>query len=252
MACDHDENDDITKELARLTNPQQRMPGPRPAGTPINLYVDTTENNEQLKLDALAQALGLVHVRTGERFDGLTVYLGGPCRCIAYAGEAGGARSQVLFLGDQMLVKTAMTAGGSEKATGVKGGYGTAERGVADQQYDVHRKHVLSPARTFAGKDAYQASKVHAKAVAVIVHEFGHLLHERLSSTAFWGLKTEKNVEGAANDRPPSALAIQVSQYATKSKLEFTAEVFTGLIYGQHYSPPVIAQYQAYGGVNVP
>jgi hypothetical protein len=133
----------------------------------------------------------------------------------------------------------------------VKGGYGAAERGVADQQYDAKRKSVLNPSRIFSSKESYQAAKVNAKAVAVIVHEFGHLLHERLSSKAFWDLKQEKNVEGAANDRPPANLAMLVSQYATKSKLEFTAEVFTGLIYGRHYAAPVIAQYQAYGGVDV-
>jgi len=249
MACDHDENDDIQSELGRLTGPVARTPAPRIAGTPITLYVDSTEANEQLKLDALDEALGLVHARTGERFDGLTVYLGGPCRCIAYAGESGGDRSQVLFLGDQMLVKTATAM--SEKASGVKGGYGAAERGVADQRYDDQRKNVLNPTRLFASKASYQAAKLHAKAVAVIVHEFGHLLHERLHSGTFWNLKREKNVEGAANDRPPATLAVQVSQYATKSKLEFTAEVFTGLIYGKHYAPAVISQYQEYGGVDV-
>jgi hypothetical protein len=248
MACDHNENDDIQTELAKLNAPVQRHPSPRLAGTTIQLYVDATETNERLKTDALASALALVHARTGQRFEGLKVYLGEKCRCIAYAGEAGGNRQPVLFLGDQMLSKTPTTS--TEAASGVKGGHSLkGERGVADQRYDDKRKHVLNPSRVFMGKDAYQAVKLNAKAIAIIVHEFGHVLHERLNSGVFWGLKTTWATEENPDDRPPSDLAMQVSQYATKSKLEFVAEIFTGRIYGKHYSPQVLAKYQEYGGV---
>lgn len=246
MACEHDENASIATEKARLTNLERREPL-RVAGMPVQLEVDATETCEQLKLNALGEAVGLVHARTGHRPESLALYLGAPCRCIAYLGEDGGSRSYVMFLGDQMLVKTAVVQ--TEKQTGVKGGYGSAERGVADQQYDAQRRHVLSPARLIMGKDAYQGAKLHAKAVAVIVHELGHLFHEANDSEKYWALKTQKNVEGASNDRPPADVAIQVSQYATKSKLEFVAEVFTGLIYGKHYSPAVMSRYAEYGGL---
>src|ERR1043165_764547 len=132
MPCEHDENDDIGTERAKLTNLAHR-PGIRCAGTPIQLYVDATEQHEALKLGALDEALNRVYARTGERLDGLEVYLGGPVRCIAYMGENGGNRSYCIFLGDQMIQKTAMTM--SQKASGVKGGYGAGDRGIADQQY---------------------------------------------------------------------------------------------------------------------
>lgn len=243
--CDHDENADIGSELARLTNPLQRK-AVRIGGTAIDLHVSADETAEQLKLDALEDALGLVLARTGIQLPALKLYLGANCRCIAYMGEAGGNRDYVLFLGDQMLHKTPVAM--SEKASGVKGGYGTQERGVADQRYDAMRKKVLSPSRTFMGKDKYQARKVNAKAIAVIVHEMGHILHENGGGRQFWALKRNWGEEGGGGDRPPANLAVQVSQYATKSKLEFVAEVFTGLVYGQHYSPQVMQQYADYGG----
>ena len=246
MACDHDENNDIVSEKARLKSLTAK-PAVRIAATPVTLEVDGTETSEQLKLDALGEALGLVHVKTGQLLPALNLYLGAPCRCIAYLGENGGNRSYSMFLGDQMLVKTAVAM--SEKDSKVKGGYGVAERGVADQAYDKQRMSPMNPARWIKGEQAYKEAKLHAKAVAVIVHEIGHLLHESNDSAKFWALKREKNVEGAANDRPPADLAVQVSQYATKSKLEYTAEVFTGLIYGQHYTPAVMAKYVEYGGI---
>ena len=246
MACEHDENASIATEKARLTKLERREPQ-RIAGTPVQLEVDATETCEQLKLTALGEAIGLVHARTGHLPGALSLYLGAPCRCIAYLGEDGGSRSYVMFLGDQMLVKTPVAQ--TEKQTGVKGGYGTADRGVADQQYDAQRRNVLSPVRLMMGKEAYQGAKLHSKAVAVIVHELGHLFHEANDSEKYWALKTQKNVEGAANDRPPADLAIQVSQYAAKSKLEFVAEVFTGLVYGKVYSPAVMSKYSEYGGM---
>jgi hypothetical protein len=42
-----------------------------------------------------------------------------------------------------------------------------------------------------------------------------------------------------------------VSQYATKSKLEYVAEVFTGLVMGIHYDQDVIDVYLELGGVTV-
>jgi hypothetical protein len=241
MACDHDENDSVTSELAKLRMPFKQYTQ-NIGGTTVNVQVSTDEQSEQLKLDTLKSALGLVGTRTGIQLGALQLYLGTNCRCIAYMGESGGNRDYVLFLGDQMLVKTAVAV--SEKKSGVKGGFGTQERGVADQQYDSKRMSTLNPARWVMSKEDYQARKVEAKAIAVIVHELGHILHERGDDANFWRLKTTWGDEG----RPPAHIAVQVSQYATKSQLEFVAEVFTGLVYGKHYSPAVMTQYQTYGG----
>ena len=65
MACEHSENDDIAKEKSKLASPTARPPT-RVAGTPIVLHVDGTEQHEQVKLDALSQALGVVHAKTGQ------------------------------------------------------------------------------------------------------------------------------------------------------------------------------------------
>ena len=242
--CDHEENDSISTEKAALVTPLANRTV-RVGGTTIDTWISADETAEQLKLDTLAEALGLVHSKTGIELPSLTLYLGAKCRCIAYMGESGGNRDYILFLGDQMLSKTPLAM--TEKASGVKGGYGTADRGVADQRYDAKRKSVLNPTRWVMGEKDYQAAKVQAKAIAVIVHEMGHILHERGGDTMFWKLKTTWGDEG----RPPANLAVQVSQYATKSQLEFVAEVFTGRVYGKHYAPAVMTQYAAYGGTPV-
>ena len=242
--CDHDENDSVTDEIQKLTTPLQQK-ALHIGGTAVDARISADEQNEKLKTETLTKALGLVHAKTGIQLPALTLYLGANCRCIAYMGESGGNRDYVLFLGDQMLTKTAVAMSASK--SGVKGGYGTAERGVADQRYDAARKMHINPTRLFAKTEDYQASKVAAKAVAVIVHELGHILHESSGHDKFWELKTTWGDDG----RPPAHLAVQVSQYATKSQLEFVAEVFTGLVFGQHYAQAVLDQYAAYGGTPV-
>jgi hypothetical protein len=248
MTCEHDENASVLAEKARLTNPVREEFPPRIGGIGIELWVDTTEKHRGEKLTALEQALGLVQDRAGARFDGLTVYLGAPCRCIAFLGEESGNRKQILFLGDQMLDKS--DVGVSEKASQVKGGIGAkGVRGIADQQYDAQRKLPVNPARMFSSEENYQKAKISAKAVAVIVHELGHLLHEDKSPRPFWALKMHKNEEGGPLDTPPAAIAQQVSQYATNNRLEFVAEVFTGAVFGTQYSAAVIELYRNYGGM---
>jgi hypothetical protein len=248
MACQHHENDDIAKEklqLKSLSPPKNARVG----ATTITLWKDGSEKNQDVKLDALEGALKLVRQRTGKSLDGLRVYLGAPCRCIAFLGERAGSRSHSIFLGDQMLHKTVKSQ--TERATGVKGGVALQGlRAVADQEYDAKRKSPLNPARWVMGEADYKASKVKAKAIAVIVHEFGHLLHEEKASAKYWQYKRQFGEEGKS-DAPPADIAVQVSHYATKHMLEFTAEVFTGLIYDRHYGPEVMALYKKAGGVAV-
>jgi hypothetical protein len=144
-----------------------------------------------------------------------------------------------------MLRKTPTVQTGA--ATGVKGGIGQ-DRGVADQRYDAMRKPLVSPARLIMGKDAYQAAKVSAKATAVIEHEIGHLLHEANDPQRYWAFK-----KGVRNDLVKGEVdsAMKVSQYATRNKLEFVAEVFTGRMFGTIYPPDVLSLYRDSGGIEI-
>jgi len=74
---------------------------------------------------------------------------------------------------------------------------------------------------------------------AVIVHELGHNLHERANEGFFWD-------GAAAGAAEPTAS--QVSNYATKNRLEFVAEVFTGRMYGLAFPAAVMEAYRGFGG----
>jgi len=76
---------------------------------------------------------------------------------------------------------------------------------------------------------------------AVVVHELGHNLHEQANEGFFWDGADAGALEPLSN---------QVSNYATKNKLEFVAEVFAGRMYGRDYGGAVMARYAAYGGPN--
>jgi hypothetical protein len=122
--------------------------------------------------------------------------------------------------------------------------------------YDTKRMSTLNPSRWVMSKAAYQEAKANAKAEAVVVHELGHILHEKESGKDFWEIKKNKGKEvefQEENDRArpinaPMKLANQVSQYAGTGIIEYIAEVFTGLVYGTHYSDEVIALYVQQGG----
>jgi len=244
MPCDHHENEQIGEELAKIPD---EMLGAEVEHGPCTITVraDPADTNAAAKLQSLTDALSLVEQKTHLHLDALRLYLGINVRCIAYMGESADDRSYVLFLGDQMTTKTPVTL--SEKASQIKGGFGSAERGVADQAYDKTRMSTLNPKRWWLGEAKYQQAKVTAKMTTVVVHELGHILHEREHSESFWTHKTTWGDEG----RPPAQQASKVSQYATKSKLEYVAEVFTGLIMGIHYPQDVIDVYLQLGGVTV-
>ncbi len=74
---------------------------------------------------------------------------------------------------------------------------------------------------------------------AVVTHELGHNLHELAADTVFWD---------AVTNQVPEPLSNQVSNYAGKNKLEFVAEVFTGMMYGRTYAQNVMTRYGALGG----
>ena len=245
MPCDHHENEQIGEELAKIPD---EMLGAEVVHGPCTITVraDPADTNAAAKF-AGSHRRTLIggQQKTHLHLDSLRLYLGSNVRCIAYMGEAADDRNYVLFLGDQMTTKTVMTQ--SEKATQIKGGFGAAERGVADQAYDKKRMSKLNPNRWWLGEAKYQQRKLSAKMTSVVVHEIGHILHEREQRASFWTHKTTWGDEG----RPPAAQASKVSQYATKSKLEYVAEVFTGLVTGIHYDQDVIDVYLQLGGATV-
>jgi hypothetical protein len=245
MPCSHSENKTIVEERDTI---KQHSTGvvKRLAGNIVVAFVDVdeVEVDEDLKLQALESALGKIDLKTRRRLDGLNVYLSPAVRCIAFLGTAQGRRTYTIFLGPQMLTKTAVMQ--TEAVSHVKGGTGHG-RGVADQQYDAMRKPVLSPTRLVMGKDAYQTTKIAAKAMAVIVHEFGHLLHEANDPKKYWRLK--KTDRDLVKDEFHTAM--KVSQYALNGKLEFVAEVFTGRMFGAIYPPDVLSLYKSCGGIEI-
>jgi hypothetical protein len=76
-----------------------------------------------------------------------------------------------------------------------------------------------------------------------IIHEIGHIIHERFYGDPFWEL-----LKGNA----PANLAGKVSQYANTGKKEFVAEVFTGSILGMKFDADVMAEYKKLGGPLLP
>lgn len=73
-----------------------------------------------------------------------------------------------------------------------------------------------------------------------LIHEIGHILHERSLGDAFW-------TPGSIVTGSPTT-ANKVSGYAGNNKKEFVAEVFTGLILGKVWPTDVMNEYRRYGG----
>lgn len=80
------------------------------------------------------------------------------------------------------------------------------------------------------------------KPEAVIIHELGHVLHELLDPAGFWAMKDPK-----APQAPPLASA-DVTAYSRTNKLEYIAEVFTGVVVKNKYPKAVFDEYKQLGG----
>ena len=79
-----------------------------------------------------------------------------------------------------------------------------------------------------------------------MIHEIGHLLHERSAGDVlFWGRGS------SVVDGKPTTGA-KVSKYAGGSKKEFVAEVFAGLMVGKKWPADVLTEYNSYMGPKVP
>jgi hypothetical protein len=81
------------------------------------------------------------------------------------------------------------------------------------------------------------------KTTITIIHEIGHILHERQAGEFFWTI---------TRDLPPGTGWQEVSQYAGGASREFVAEVFAGAVIGKQFSPTVWAAYRQFRGPGVP
>lgn len=80
------------------------------------------------------------------------------------------------------------------------------------------------------------------KTTITIIHEIGHILHERYAGEYFWTKALSGNVRNSQQVKQ------DVSQYAANNKREFVAEVFAGLIIGKKFPESVLAEYREYRG----
>jgi hypothetical protein len=229
--------------FAALQGTHTQLPPIQMSGLNVNIILDSSDQRFDEKMAALQQALQKVQGRVGAALAGLdpmTVYFGERVKCEATWNPEGPGGATALFLGDRMMFQTNRVMAGQDRVSGM-GQMGA--RGVADQAYDDKRMNVLNPNRILMGKTAYQAQKADAKAMAVVVHEIGHMLHERQSSAIFWQNKRL----GAATI--PANIAQQISSYLINNNYdELVAEVFAGLVHGKTYSQAVMQAYQAQGG----
>jgi hypothetical protein len=141
----------------------------------------------------------------------------------------------IILLGPKMWTPNPMVPG---TAAGLEGGLGQlGARGVANQVYDGTQRFFGNP-------------KQNAQATTIVVHEFGHLLHEVTNPGVFWAIKDEiqNGILASAFDPNWGNIATQVSHYATHNALEFVAETFAGRRSGKNYGLAVTNTYAALAG----
>lgn len=233
--------------LAALKGTRITLPPEAISGLTLNIVLDSSNQNHDDKYAALRSAVERVSTKVPNAFQGLAnldVYFGGEVKCEACWNPEGPGGSLSLFLGDRMMFGANPLLKGQNPVFGM-GQKGA--RGVADQIYDSKSKSPLDPSRwLLAMRNSYQASRASAKATAVVVHELGHIIHERRSPESFWNNK--KTSAGVV----PADLAAAVSSYLVNNNYdEFVAEVFTGLVHGKRYPPNVMEAYQRQGGPDV-
>ncbi|CAH1678971.1 hypothetical protein CHELA1G11_14626 [Hyphomicrobiales bacterium] len=172
------------------------------------------------------------------RISPLNVMMHPRIACEACWRPEGPGGERIMFVGDKIFHTNDHYPGQSPIfGEGPKG-----KRGIPDQLRDagiVNEIRGLAPVPDRSPSEAMRG-------IAAVVHEFGHFLHEANRPALFWSLKMVSNTAFVAPD-----IGMQVSGYATINPLEFVAEVFTGLVFGLRYSEGVIAQYHAFGGVDL-
>ncbi|MBS7740763.1 MULTISPECIES: hypothetical protein [unclassified Chelatococcus] len=172
------------------------------------------------------------------RISPLNVMLHPRIACEACWWPEGPGGKRTMFVGDKIFDVNDHYPGQSPIfGEGPKG-----KRGIPDQLRDAGIMNQITGLTPVPKRSASEAMR----GIAAVVHEFGHFLHEANRPAMFWSLKMISSTACVAPD-----IGIQVSGYATINPLEFVAEVFTGLVFGLRYSEAVIAQYHAFGGVDL-
>lgn len=149
---------------------------------------------------------------------------------IAFIGDSAGGQTVTIFLGPKAMQNNPKA--NPSYSNQIKGGMGVqAGRGVPDHVYD------------YVGS---MFDRAKARVEAIMVHELGHVLHEAASTNIFWNLKQDINQV----HQPGANLAAQVSHYVVfqQNCLEYVAEVFTGLMFGETYSNAIMTEYANCGG----
>jgi hypothetical protein len=205
-------------------------------GVDFQVEFEGGDEHRKVKLQAIKNAVELIQskgkVVPATRF---VVTSADGVRNIAFIGDRLGGRSVTIFLGPKILQQTPKTKPANDDL--IKGGMGAGgKRGVPDRIYDS-RDH------WYSSSEAREA-----RATAIIVHEFGHVLHEFNDPDAFWSLKAPPQ-GGPIPPLAPAAAASLVSEYASGNNyLELVAETFTAMMYGEEFSDAVMDEYRAAGG----
>ncbi|MGP3925585.1 glycosyltransferase [Streptomyces sp. 8N616] len=150
-----------------------------------------------------------------------------------------------MFLGPRLFSRNDMRAD-SDKA--VRGGMGPkGPRGVANRVAD--RRESNSFLRNVGLGGLSKTPRAHdvTLAEATVVHEYGHAMHTAHDATQFLRMQHAKK-SGTEAEGTSVESSLDVSHYAANNGLEFVAEVFTALVYGEQLSEAALADYEAWGG----
>lgn len=209
---------------------------PTIGGVEFQVEFEGGDEHRKVKLKAIENAVEMIQAKgkvvPPTRF---VVTPAEGVRNIAFVGDRFGGRSVTIFLGPKILRQTPKANPANEQL--IKGGMGAGgKRGVPDRVYDS-RDH------WYSSKEAREA-----RATAIIVHEFGHVLHEFNDPDAFWSLKAPPS-DGPIPPLAPALAAALVSDYASGNNyLELVAETFTAMMHGEEFTDAVMDEYRAAGG----
>lgn len=202
---------------------------PGPGGATVSIGTEAGDDKAALKMQAIDTALTSLAAKgfTLPRLEFQCSAADVPC--VAYMGDAKGAECYTIFIGPKTGVHNPQIT-----QNGVPGGLGkNGPRGIADQVYDGTQRWFGNP-------------RMHSHATTVVIHEIGHVLHERSAGAMFWDLKLGR--QDKATTAGVIGKGCDVSLYATNNALEFVAETFAGCMSGKRYSESVMEFYRSVGG----